>query len=82
MNDEEWVFLYELDERSDSMSKKKSESAPVQSWIVYARVEVIREYVMEACTEQEAREGFEDISVAEEDVDTIRVEFISIEPNV
>ena len=64
------------------MSKKKNESAPVQSWIVRARVEVVREYVTEACTEEEARERFDAISVAEEDVAEIGVEFICIQPNV
>ena len=52
-----------------------------RSWIVTARVTVLREYVTEICTEEEARKSCDALSEEERDIGTIDVEVRSVEPN-
>ena len=64
------------------MSQKKEPRPPRHSWIVRARVEQIVEYVTEDCTEQEAREGYDSVSLEERVIETIESEFVKMEPNI
>ena len=64
--------------KPENEKKPKNEK---RSWVVQARVVKIIEFVTSKCTEEDAREKFDALSVGESDIDIIDCEFLSIEPN-